>query len=234
MMYEEADDKLLSMAQELIKQHHPHLLHAKIGFMYRDQAPESRGRKTLGAARKVGSEWDPFVDLDFVIWIAKKEFERMRVDKQRALVDHELCHCGGTWGNWQMNPHDLNEFLAVIYRHGFWHGDLENLDRAIKARAAQQPGLFTGAESMELGSVVSVPVAALAKDDSEPAFDVKGLLARARKDPDAVAAEVVRAAEAFEAEHGKLSASKLQRVYGVGYSTANSLMDLINSVRGEN
>ena len=50
-----------------------------------------------------------------------------------ALVDHELEHCCEEDGKYFIQGHDVEDFLAVIKRNGFWTPDL----RRIEAEAVQ-------------------------------------------------------------------------------------------------
>lgn len=65
--FQEADALLVDMAQDLIKQHHPWLKDARIGFMYRSEASGKGRHKTIGHARKVTEEMQVFLDFDFII-----------------------------------------------------------------------------------------------------------------------------------------------------------------------
>lgn len=54
-------------------------------------------------------------------------------DAQRvALVDHELCHCAVHEGNLKMRAHSIEEFSAIVRRHGLWKPDVEWFAEVIK------------------------------------------------------------------------------------------------------
>jgi hypothetical protein len=75
-------------------------------------------------------------------WVAWTKTKRE--DLQRALLDHELCHCAVEVNDDDeevvgLVGHDIEEFTAVIARHGDWMGEVERLE---KARSASQLTLF--------------------------------------------------------------------------------------------
>ena len=76
----------------------------------------------------------------FVLLIDAGIWEELPDAHRAALVDHELCHGGKTAkGKWTIRGHDLEEFRAIIVRHGLWR-------EAVTAfvEAATQPDLFDG------------------------------------------------------------------------------------------
>src|SRR5690554_4103291 len=91
--YREAVE-VADIARDLIRNYHGGLADAKIIYLFRDKAPKSKGKVTLGAAKKASGIEDVLSGADFIIWIAEDEWLRMDMRKRRALVDHELSHCG--------------------------------------------------------------------------------------------------------------------------------------------
>jgi hypothetical protein len=117
--------EVAKIAQDLITEHHPRLHAAHIEYIYRNPAASSDGVPKLGTARKI-SGLNAFLSEygrpHLVIEIAEEEWQDLTPEQQTALVDHELCHC-----NWdeekdepRLRPHDVEEFGAVIARHGLW------------------------------------------------------------------------------------------------------------------
>lgn len=69
-------------------------------------------------------------------------------DAQRlALVDHELCHCAVYEGNLKMRAHSIEEFSAIINRHGLWKPDLEWFAEVIKGAKPLPFGTGSGEAS---------------------------------------------------------------------------------------
>lgn len=115
---------------------HQDLANAQVLCVFRDKAATSRGRTVLGKARHIGG-LTRFLITEvtsplFVLEIAANTWETLTDEQRRALVDHELSHLrieqdddghwiGGTRG------HDLEEFVAVVERHGLWKADVAAL-----------------------------------------------------------------------------------------------------------
>lgn len=139
-----ADDYLLEMARSIIRDHHEHLAEAKIAFLYRSEPGKSGGKFILGHAKKVSEEMKVLIDFDFLIWISYPQFNAMNTDHQRALVDHELCHCGRNINEeWIIRKHDFEEFWKIIQRHGLWNRDLQFAAKAIQETEGKQLDLIT-------------------------------------------------------------------------------------------
>jgi hypothetical protein len=242
--WEEADERLIHLAQRLIRENHPHLLDAKIGFMYRSEAAKSGNKLVLGKARKVSEEQQVFIDFDFVIWVARKEFYEYMPEQCEAMVDHELCHCGGSFGEWKIKHHDVDEFLSIVVRHGLWHPDLSFAAKAFENAGKGQAALFYPEDR---GAVASVPKViikrfgaeldqaidkALDQLNADPTqFGKNNLIERARVDPEGVAADLYKAAELLKQENGgEITVSLLQRKFRIGYSHAAKIKELLDQV----
>jgi hypothetical protein len=120
ILYQRAPDEIIELAEEIIKKHHPLLEDARIGFILRSEAAMKDGKPVMGQAKKVTDEQRVYVPFDFIIVLAADEWRRLSTFQQRALVDHELCHCTGHPGDWHMRAHDYEEFWQVIDRYGMW------------------------------------------------------------------------------------------------------------------
>ena len=90
-----------AIAQELIREHHGHLHHAELLYVFTDQKRKRCDRVRLGSAAKMNalqrflaSGLDSVEDgADFVILIDSNEWAGLPVAARHALVDHELSHC---------------------------------------------------------------------------------------------------------------------------------------------
>lgn len=107
----------------------------RVECVYRDKATKSKGRTTLGKARKL-SGLNAFLanpeaeqrDL-FVVEIAEDCWDQLTDEQQLALVDHELSHLRVDYdddGTPQLSirAHEVEEFGGVIERHGLWGSDV--------------------------------------------------------------------------------------------------------------
>ena len=136
----EADEARV-IAQRLIADHHPHLEQARIRYLFTDQTRKKCDRVRLGSAQKLspllryltsGENRSVEDGADFIVLIGQIEWGLLEASQRRALVDHELEHCGhevdvnGTT-KWVIRGHDVEEFAAVITRHGLWSHDLQRI-----------------------------------------------------------------------------------------------------------
>lgn len=155
-----------AIADQLIGDHHPHLKDVHVVYLWRPKASTSKGAVVLGKARKIsglnaqlvalarpeGSDEDAEVDF-FAVEIAEDTWETLTEAQRVALVDHELCHLGVEIAEdadkdrkLVIRGHDLEEFAAVVERHGLWRPDVEAFQAVMS-----QPSLFEG---VQVGLVV--------------------------------------------------------------------------------
>lgn len=149
--YQEATD-VKELAEMLIDGEHPHLLAARIEYVFVSPTPKSKTKDVWGRARKItglsaylGTEKafrDASPEPFFVIEIAKEIWEAITQEQKIALVDHELSHCGYDDENDQITTlaHDVEEFSGVVSRHGLWRSDIERFVEA--AREKDKAPLF--------------------------------------------------------------------------------------------
>lgn len=122
--------EVADISRDLIEKYHPALGQAEIVYLFRDKAPKRNGKITLGSTRRTSPIEKTLTGFDFIIWIAEDEWGKMDAKKRRALVDHELSHCGlDENGNWTTYDHDFTGFNAVLRRHGYWSGDLRRMKK---------------------------------------------------------------------------------------------------------
>jgi predicted metallopeptidase len=151
--YWQADD-VEEVAAKLIAEHHTDLRDIDIKYVFRDTASKSRGNIVLGKARKVSGLNAALVALVgrkkaaegaefFVVEIAHDMWTTLTKEQRIALVDHELCHFEVEYPEdaekertIHIGGHDVEEFTAVIERHGAWRPPIEELVRA----SGEMPG----------------------------------------------------------------------------------------------
>lgn len=113
------------MVSELVLKHHTHLERATIVVVSKPKASKKAGKivyATIQVASdlvRILSEEDP----DYVITLGRDEWGHMQMDMKWAILDHELCHADGRdeeSEKWLLVGHDVEEFGAVIRRHGLW------------------------------------------------------------------------------------------------------------------
>lgn len=86
---------------------------------------KSKGKVILGKAQKTGGLLKFYSEVDFVLIFQVEIWTSLKLDQKRALVNHELCHCGRGESEWTIKGHDLEEFRQIIERHGFWHKEAQ-------------------------------------------------------------------------------------------------------------
>lgn len=172
VIWSEAPLSVIHTAEVLIRKHHRWLEDARICFVMRSEAQKRGSRYVLGQASKVPAKMQPNFEFDFLIWLSKEDYERMDSAQREALIDHELCHCRpGDNGGWSIREHDVQEFAAVVARHGLWTAELREIDRAttiyqqsLFERADGALGKIGTAESIP-GEVVQAPVPVEVQDE---------------------------------------------------------------------
>ena len=143
------------IADDLLLDHHTHLLGVEIRYVFVTPTPKSKGELVWGRARKVSGlsaflahdiPVDEIVDDEadwsfFVIEIARDVWDAIDQKARIALVDHELCHCDVAEdddGNRRLvtRPHDIEEFRDVVRRHGLWRPDVAAFAGAVQLQLA--------------------------------------------------------------------------------------------------
>lgn len=131
---------IYKLMDDLIEEHHEHLADAKIVIAWRfGWKADSDGRIKLGQAKKAGELDRSLHGQDFVILLNHEHWNAAGFTDahQRALIDHELCHCqvavdhaGDPKTNekgrviYRVRHHDITEFRDVVARHGLYTSDL--------------------------------------------------------------------------------------------------------------
>lgn len=140
------------IAEQLIGKHHHVLDDVRIEYVFRSETKKSRGREVWGEAKKIsglnaylsqedGPSEAASGDVDyFVIEISEPVWAILDAGQRKALVDHELCHCTTEFDEasgdlvLKMRPHDVEEFKAVVDRHGIWRPDIAEFATALPER----------------------------------------------------------------------------------------------------
>lgn len=120
----------------LISALHPHLVEAKIAYLFRE-GMQRRGRVRLGVAQKAGTKLVYLAGFDFVLDFNWTYWGKLTPVQRIALVDHELTHCarGPEGEGWAVRAHDVEEFSSIVERWGLWTRDL--VDFSTAARESQ-------------------------------------------------------------------------------------------------
>lgn len=164
-------DEVKRIAADLVERLHPDLktYDTRIVFLFRDQAQVKGGRDCRATATvKKGLDAvlarlnKPLEDLlprdvrrdggaFFVVQIHDEAWGQLDDHGKRALVHHELCHCGvkskddGTL-KLSIVPHDFERFNSEITIFGAWDTDIEQLMETCKPYIQAQMDKWTREE----------------------------------------------------------------------------------------
>lgn len=146
-----AGQPMYELLAELIAAHHEELHAARIALAWcTSWNPDVDGRVTLGKCRKASDLDRELAAWDFIVLLRKSFWtsDRVTLLQRRALLDHELCHAAVKLdGNgepvedergrlvYRTRKHDLEEFTAVVERHGCYKRDLELFAAAMRRSA---------------------------------------------------------------------------------------------------
>ncbi len=138
----EVSQAVLDTAKEVIREYHPDLLLAKVGFVFRSESSHSLGKTVVAKASKPDKKLIPFLndEYDFIIWIAEPYWLSISGDQRKALIDHELSHCQYSESDGaKLVGHDITEFVGVLERWGLWNYDLLRAKSVLARVSAQLP-----------------------------------------------------------------------------------------------
>ena len=143
------------IARDLIPEHHFHLVEANIQYLFRNGTWYVNRKARAGNAEKCSGKVKHLTGHDFIITINAEIWPRLTDKAKVALVDHELCHCirngDDEDGNpiWATEPHTVEDFAAVIRRHGLWDEELKRIGQAMDDFQKQQMVIFDSQEDHE-------------------------------------------------------------------------------------
>jgi hypothetical protein len=130
---------------DIVERHHPYLSEARIALMWAHRFKADKdGHLTWGTTQKVSSREQQFHAHDFIICLNATVWQELTPEHKRALLDHELCHCGAATDDegevtYRVVKHDLEAFVAEVNRHGMWRPAIQALVEAAVASRAKQP-----------------------------------------------------------------------------------------------
>lgn len=139
--YTDAPTEVIQLARGIIYDHQIHLANARIGFVFRNEMSPQGGKDDYGYTKLISKENQFFIPYDFVVTIVEDRWTRLSPLQQKALVDHLLCHCGGTPAKWRMRKHDYEEFIEVVARYGVWEDKEGHVTDALQQALITHPPL---------------------------------------------------------------------------------------------
>jgi hypothetical protein len=142
-----APQEISEMAEMIRKTHHEHLEDAKIAYVVVPGSPKSKGKTVLGKCRGITGVMTLVTDADFIIQVPWGQWQKLSDSQREAVLDHELAHCGADVDEktgdtfYRILPHDVEEFSAIIDRHGLYMPD--RVEFAATCARAHQALLFS-------------------------------------------------------------------------------------------
>jgi hypothetical protein len=157
----QAPQSIIDLARKIIRDHHPDLEDAGIGFLLRSEASTSQGRTVWAKAGKVDAKLKPYLEtvygeMHFVIWIAADVWAALNEEQRRALIDHELCHLRFENGEPSLVGHDFEEFTCIVERYGLWNHALLGSANAFRHATQLELGLPALEHPATHGRLVSI------------------------------------------------------------------------------
>ena len=147
------NDEAAQIAADLITQYHPRLTGLKIAHLLRlmpvpkkqTKQPRQGKKITLAKASKVSPKTNALAENDFkfVIEYGSLYWDKMDGSMKRALVDHELGHCGNDADGVYLINHDIEDFRFMIERHGTWKSDVESFVNTVLAVCGKESNAET-------------------------------------------------------------------------------------------
>ena len=111
---------------EVIPQWHEHLNQVTIACLGVGEM-KTRNMETWAKIRKATPVEQCLSGADLILVINESVWGDLSKAQRIALLDHEFCHV--TWdpekGEFKMVHHDLEEFNAVVRRHGHWRESIK-------------------------------------------------------------------------------------------------------------
>jgi hypothetical protein len=134
--YKMAPEILEDYVTRIVNSHRGDLAQAKFAAMLRKGKWSSRDIDTWASTRTVSAQMKTLIGAcDYIITVSGDVWGSLTDVQRLALIDHELCHCfkdedGAGNPVWRTVGHDIEEFFAIIRRHGAWREEIKSALRA--------------------------------------------------------------------------------------------------------
>ncbi len=130
------DEVVFQISDKLVEEVYPELGSARIIYMF-DSKDVIRNGKRIGANIRTVNDLSKSAGIaaDFIVTINESYWTALKDEHRVALLDHELAHTVVDHTDkgikYKLKPHDIEDFVAVVKRHGTWTASLEYLEAAI-------------------------------------------------------------------------------------------------------
>ena len=145
--YEHAEEVAQLATAKVLPRWHQGIQGASIAWLFDPDMMTARGKDVYAKIRKATAVETHLTGHELILVVSKPAWDAITEEQRIALIDHEFCHVEtGEDGDgnvaYSMVGHDLEEFRAVVKRHGDWSADITLFNEA-------QSDLFAGS-SMRL------------------------------------------------------------------------------------
>lgn len=132
----QADKKVMTLANDLIVKHHPHLANAAILVVMEDFEPAHIGSgwgiqgEVWGYCQILGGQYKALTGYDFKIVLCEGIWNMLKSKMRTWLLDHELMHADrDDRGRWCIRGHDIEMFTDEVQRYPNMEPLLEKVNR---------------------------------------------------------------------------------------------------------
>ena len=135
--YWDAEAVQLIAEEKVIPQWHPQLKDAKIQYVFTEEM-KHRGRVILAKIKAGASAFEKYLcGASLVLMVNSVKWKTLTPEKRCALIDHEFCHVYAEPKDtgekvYKMRGHDIEEFNAIVERHGHLETRYRSVRRAIE------------------------------------------------------------------------------------------------------
>ena len=124
------DGEVYTLVSDLVNEYHNHLRNAKIECLFSDKKRKRGGRIVIASCEAVNETYNYLTDINFIITVYDKAWEKLAEKEKRYVLDHELCHAfvgEDKHGEpvYKVIPHDLEEFNEIVERYGLMQRELD-------------------------------------------------------------------------------------------------------------
>jgi hypothetical protein len=133
-----------ALLMQIIRAHHPDIKTARFYCLFRDVPKFSKGKLVFASVKKFPPELTPSAgEHDFLLTVDEKAWSEASPERRAYVLDHEASHCQqskvieshpetgeAVRCEFNLTGHDVEDFAAVIGRHGLQTEELENMAAA--------------------------------------------------------------------------------------------------------
>lgn len=141
--WEDAPESITCLAQEIIDDHHPHLIGKPIRYAIKTASAKDGAKPSIGAVHKIaglGSYLAGENRTFFVVEIHGDAFANLSDRQQRRALDEQLCKLGvSDKGKMFIKHYDVQGFIHIAARYGLEDGsdELQFVKAAVKGTGGQ-------------------------------------------------------------------------------------------------